>query len=510
MADPKDKFTHENHIYLFTAVIILVALAALFFTFKSQIVGLIVYTKGILITPIWWVYSLIKMLGINYVPIISELVYSTEYLCKPSNNFLPIFCENNFRDVTLGQILKASQPWNLVFFILAIPWIKKGYDRFIDQHPAKGFMKSMDLEEFIDEQIVNHRHLQVFGPLNLSKYDTDKGHFKALDSTYEFANRHDLITGTKVRLINITIGGVTKEYDAAEEVVPIIDEEKFLSVMRDQLGDLWITIDNKSKSTYKSLEYLSNVDVLLLALYLPVACAIDEDMSDDEFKKVKSDSNKLINYYWDVCTKNIMNNPLFSEDNQYIEGDRELSGFNYEYLRKRIFEYVDHPVAKEIFKKHAYVKTILCEVIITARQLGVMPPTDIRWLKLYNRSAYAFVQNIGRPSLFCEGLGPISHYLIEIKLEKPLEEPDFNIALVGYDYQLLSFAMTKARLKAAEESNSKLKVVEYTNEDLEAGIYKSKNNKEEDFKYGDNYEFEMPKNVVIPQEEIQKGKQERY
>ncbi|MFH3676022.1 hypothetical protein WAH59_22935, partial [Acinetobacter baumannii] len=75
-----------------------------------------------------------------------------------------------------------------------------------------------------------------------SKYDTNNGHFKALDSTYEFANRHELITGTKERLVNITINGVTKEYNDKSETVPIIDEEKFLNVLREQLGDLWITL----------------------------------------------------------------------------------------------------------------------------------------------------------------------------------------------------------------------------------------------------------------------------
>lgn len=507
MADPKDKLVHENHIYLFTTFVVILAFIALWFTFKPQIVGLLVYTKGILIIPFWWVYSLFKMVGINYVPILSELVYSTEYLCKPTNNLLPLICQNNFRDISIGQISKASQAWNLIIFILAIPWIKKAYDRFNSEHPAKGFTKSMNLEEFIDEQIVNHRHLQVFGPLDLSKFDTDSGHFKALDSTYEFAKRHDLITGTKERLINITIGGVTKEYNDVSEVVPIVDEEKFLSVMREQLGDLWISSDKAKDHSY--LEYLSNVDVLLLALYLPVACATDETMSDDDFKKIKSDTNKLINYYWDICTKNILNNPLFSIENQYVEGDRELTGFNYDFLRKRIFKYIDHPVAKKIFTKHAYVRTIICEVVLTARQLGVMPPTDIRWLKLYNRSAYAFVQNIGRPSIFCEGLGPISHYLIEVKLGKPLEEPDFNIALVGYDYQLLSFAMTEARLNAAKQGTSSLRNVEFSDADLEAGKYKSKSDKFDDFKYPDNFEFDMP-TVEIPEAEIQKAKLERY
>ena len=509
MADPKDKLVHENHIYIFTVVMVLVAFLAVWFAYKPQIVGFLVYTKGILIIPLWWIHSLFKAIGLNYVPLLSELVYSTEHLCKPTNNWLPLFCQNKFSEVTIFQISKASQAWNLLIFLLATPWIKKAYDRFNSEHPARGFIKSMNLEEFIEEQIPNQRHLQVFGPLDLSKYDTNNGHFKALDSTYEFANRNELITGTKERLVNITINGITKEYNDKSETVPIIDEEKFLNVLRAQLGDLWITLDSSKETTPDELSYLSDVDTILLALYLPVACATDESMDDEEFRKIKKDSTTLINYYWDICTKNIPSNPLFTIENQYVEGDRKLVGFNFDFLRKRIHKYIKQPVATKIFKNHAYVRTILCEVVLTARQLGVMPPTDIRWLKLYNRTAYAFIQNIGRPSLFSEGLGPISHYLIEVKLGKPLEEPDFNIGLVGFEYELLSFAMTEARQKAAEDVNSIIRVVEFTDKELNNGSYNSKNNYKDDFKYSDDHVFDMV-SVEIPQDEIQKNKQKGF
>ncbi|MFH4289113.1 hypothetical protein WAJ05_19900, partial [Acinetobacter baumannii] len=92
-------------------------------------------------------------------------------------------------------------------------------------------------------------------------------------------------------------------------------------------------------------------------LYLPVACATDESMDDEEFRKIKKDSTTLINYYWDICTKNIPNNPLFAIENQYVEGDRKLVGFNFDFLRKRIHKYIKHPVATKIFKNHAYVRT---------------------------------------------------------------------------------------------------------------------------------------------------------
>jgi len=90
-------------------------------------------------------------------------------------------------------------------------------------------------------------------------------------------------------------------------------------------------------------------------------------------------------------------------------------------------------------------------------------------------------------------------------LGKPLEEPDFNIGLVGFDYELLSFAMTEARQKAAEDANSILRVVEFTDKQMSEGSYTSKNNHNDDFKYSDNHVFDMVR-VEIPQDEIQKNK----
>ncbi|MFN0298706.1 hypothetical protein ACKVE0_14510, partial [Acinetobacter albensis] len=107
------------------------------------------------------------------------------------------------------------------------------------------------------------------------------------------------------------------------------------------------------------------------------------------------------------------------------------------------------------------------------------------------------------------GLGPISHYLIEVKLGKPLEEPDFNIGLVGFEYELLSFAMTEARQKAAEDVNSIIRVVEFTDKELNNGSYNSKNNYKDDFKYSDDHVFDMV-SVEIPQDEIQKNKQKGF
>ena len=111
--------------------------------------------------------------------------------------------------------------------------------------------------------------------------------------------------------------------------------------------------------------------------------------------------------------------------------------------------------------------------------------------------------------MFSEGLGPISHYLIEVKLGKPLEEPDFNIGLVGFEYELLSFAMTEARQKAAEDVNSIIRVVEFTDKELNNRSYNSKNNSIDDYKYSDDHNFDIM-SLYISQEKKKKNKQKGF
>lgn len=513
MSEIKDKLRHQDQIVLLTVAILFFTIILVWIVFKPQIAGLYIYTKGILTLLIYWVLKALSVLGIEYIPILSDLIYSTEVLCRPTNVYFPFICQNDFNNISFRDLSKASTTWNVILIILTLPYIKKGYDRFVSTYPTNGFNKSMNLEEFIVEQTQNHPHLQVFGTLDVSEFDTEEGYFKPLDTTYEFAKRHNLILGTKLRKVNITLGGVSKEYNDKTEEVPIIDEEKFLAIMREQLGSLWVmpNTDNisdaeKEENIRLSIEGMGKEDLILMALYLPVACATDEDMSEDEYKTIKAESITLTNYYWDVATKIIIGNVNFSKETEYNLNSRELSGFNFDYLRKRVAKYFNYPVAQKIFKEHSYVRTILCEVIITARTLGVMPPTDIRWLKLFNRTAYAFLQNIGRPSWFSEGMGPLAHYLIERKLSKPLEEPDFNLALMGYEYELLSFAMTNARLEAAKGRKSIISNLSLSDEQNA----KYKNNKTRvdengDFKYDDDTEFSTPAQE-ISQEAIREAR----
>ncbi len=75
-------------------------------------------------------------------------------------------------------------------------------------------------------------------------------------------------------------------------------------------------------------------------------------------------------------------------------------------------------------------------MIYEARKLGVLAPTSIRWLKLYDRTLWAMIENVGRPSLFSESLGANAHYVVESIMGRAMHEPNFVVAIKGWEHQL--------------------------------------------------------------------------
>ncbi|MDX6038084.1 hypothetical protein SH917_20970, partial [Acinetobacter baumannii] len=110
---------------------------------------------------------------------------------------------------------------------------------------------------------------------------------------------------------------------------------------------------------------------------------------------------------------------------------REFKYFERKRLQKIVERYWNHPVAKEVFSKHAYVRTALIALIYKTRTLGVLAPCELRWLRNYDRTLWALVQNVGRPSVYVEQLAAFSHYTSEAYYHRRKISPDFSYGWNG-------------------------------------------------------------------------------
>ncbi len=72
---------------------------------------------------------------------------------------------------------------------------------------------------------------------------------------------------------------------------------------------------------------------------------------------------------------------------------------------------------------HAYLYTVLSEMLVTARTDGVLASSELLWLKPVDRRLWFMLSSVGRQTPFVEVAGPFAHWKIENRLRRPLKKP---------------------------------------------------------------------------------------
>ncbi|MBO6225234.1 MAG: hypothetical protein J6N72_07275, partial [Psychrobacter sp.] len=174
-----------------------------------------------------------------------------------------------------------------------------------------------------------------------------------------------------------------------------------------------------------------------LAITVPKCASYDENMDQNEFDAISKQTEIILEYLWDWVKKD--------QHRVYKEGevDEGLAAFDkLDEYKELVEKYINHDEVKKVTSKHAYNRTVIISMFTKARGLGIIPPCEVRWLWLYDRTLWYTVQNIDRPSFACEGLGAISHWLMETRLASALHQPSFDVAFFGLSDQLAEFKYT--------------------------------------------------------------------
>lgn len=397
-----------------------------------------IYFRGLLTWPFYQIYVVLVKLTGGDIPMLRSVLSNVTELCAPTSSIKTLTtCTTDAQNVTFKQLSSASMFWNFIYGVISVGITYKGYLRISKHHPDINFNKNYSLDSFMDEQKQNYPHLRLFTDFNLQLISSTEGALMGMKTSREYAREHGLVIGSSYRELRYISNGLTKSKKDNMEMIPIVDRGKLILKLREQLGSLWC-----------GLHTITNAEVILLARYLPTACSTDPMMSDDEFALIKKNALKIEDEYWRVATHDILNSPQFAPVGQledkttvYALGDKDLSAFNIEYLKKTHIEpYLNHPVARKFLSKHAYTRSFIMAVILEARKLGVAAPCQMRWLKFYDRMMWAFLTNIGRPSFFCENMGAVSHYQAEAVAKQMIFQPHFDVAINGFEYRLQTFS----------------------------------------------------------------------
>jgi intracellular multiplication protein IcmP len=86
-------------------------------------------------------------------------------------------------------------------------------------------------------------------------------------------------------------------------------------------------------------------------------------------------------------------------------------------------KYYNKNLIQEVIHNHAYEYTIMIDLLLLARQDGVLATADFLWLKPIDRLLWYILCSTGRQTYFSEAAGAQAHFLVEKALARPLSVP---------------------------------------------------------------------------------------
>lgn len=366
--------------------------------------------------------------------------------CNPTSSGLgAIFtCQNGAADIgAFGVIwvILASIMCNLFYASGSIARLIQSMIN-LSKHPKSIARQRFDIDKFIKDQKDLYPHLKLYDIINPNEIDGKSGQLRLMDNSRRVAYENDLIKGFSQRPTNssdsygkqfnqpINLNTVDSMPEIDEnELVPVLDQDKFENLMLSQLGRV-----------FAGVKSMNAAQIIILAITLPRACSIDENMSEEEAKQVDKEHYRRMDYVWDWVARDIKT---------AHEVDVGLNAFDKldEYTAV-VEEWLEHEVAQRFAKEHFYVNTYLYRVVSEAKGVGVCQPSSFRWLKLYDRVVWALIQNIDRPSAFAENIAVVSHYLMERKTGRGINQPMLQAAYNGMVDNIQKYKFPKEKVEA--------------------------------------------------------------
>lgn len=86
-------------------------------------------------------------------------------------------------------------------------------------------------------------------------------------------------------------------------------------------------------------------------------------------------------------------------------------------------KYHDHEKVVNVVSKHAYTYTILYQLLLTARENGILPSAWFIWLRPLNRTLYYALNSAGREVSWAESAGVFSHWKAETVKGESIKTP---------------------------------------------------------------------------------------
>lgn len=289
--------------------------------------------------------------------------------------------------------------------------------------PINQFKGGLDIEKYIKMQKNIYSHLKFYEKINPIKFSVYKGKYRLLDSPKRWIFSKKLVNGFVARpeqSVDEIKSGENQDDSVLDEhnLIPTLDPFLLEQEILLQLGEI-----------YTGVEQLDDLEIILFSIFLPRLIALDIHLDDktanESLKQFYADIDDL----WTVVSKQIIINKKINNGEPVIN-----TYFDPKYVAKRkavVLAYENNPIFQQITSKHAFVRTILIETVLQLRRLGVAQASEFSWLLYFDRTLWAILNNIGRPSYFIEGLAPCMHHEFEKKYGGKLAVVDTQLLVTA-------------------------------------------------------------------------------
>lgn len=224
------------------------------------------------------------------------------------------------------------------------------------------FKKVYGMRDLVQVEKINWPQIMPISGLDLVKTDIDKGAWAMALTPMQFCKRHDLVLEHRKGKRE---GVPRKEWGRIDVS---LKREKASAIFAIQLGPVW-------PGPFACPPHVR-------ALFAAFAARTNADT--------------------DAATG------IFARLNRSSNGKPDFTGVD-DVLKK----HMDTPIVRQVVNSHAYLLTVMAEMLVAARNDGVQATADFLWLKPADRRLWYMLNTVGRQTPFVEVAGPFAHWKAE-------------------------------------------------------------------------------------------------
>ncbi len=132
-------------------------------------------------------------------------------------------------------------------------------------------------------------------------------------------------------------------------------------------------------------------------------------------------------------------------DRTYADGKPDYSVAN-----PTLEKYKNTELVQEIVQKHAYQLTVIAELLLAARDDGVVPSAEFLWLKVIDRRLWYMLNSVGRQTPYSEVGGPFAHWRAEQVMGRRSLTPMIDEAIRALEIAVKEVLLSPKQLKELE------------------------------------------------------------